>query len=310
MTCNGTVFSGKTRLIASHIHLADNGDGATGSGDPVINFCGNNEPGFINDGTDYLSNCNPYEDGSAYMPDMPGAFVESMNKGMSLASRIRDIGQHPNKYYFNFHSVASWTYWKNHGNGAPVGMCRGVLEMTGSAKPAHHAHNKCFNLFSNVDFNSLIQEYPGNPDSAATGYVSCKLCTSGSMMCNATVFSGKTRLIASHIHLADNGNGATGSGDPVINFCGDNEEGFINDGTKYLSSCQPFKDGSAYMPNMPGAFVESTNKGMSLASRIMDIGQHPDKYYFNFHSVASWTYWQHHGNGSPVGMCRGVMALS
>merc|ERR1712187_1082631 len=101
------------------------------------------------------------------------------------------------------------------------------------------------------------------------------------------VFSGKTRLIASHIHLADNGNGATGSGDPVINFCGDNEEGFINDGTKYLSSCQPFKDGSAYMPNMPGAFVESTNKGMSLASRIMDIEQHPDKYYFNFHSLAS-----------------------
>jgi len=245
------------------------------------------------------------------MPEMPGAFVESENKGMSLASRIRDIGQHPNKYYFNFHSVASWTYWKNHGNGSPVGMCRGMLELTGSAQPAHHAHNQCFNLFSNVAFNSLMQDYPGNPDSAATGYVSCKLCTSGTMTCNGTVFSGKTTLIASHIHLADNGDGATGSGAPVINFCGNNAPGFINDGTDYLSMCNPYdQDGSAYMPDMPGAFVESENKGTSLASRILDIGQHPDKYYFNFHSVASWTYWKHHGNGSPVGMCRGVMALS
>merc|ERR1712228_484703 len=56
--------------------------------------------------------------------------------------------------------------------------------------------------------------------------------------------------------------------------------------------------------------VSSTTAPSISAHAILYIGQHPDKYYFNFHSVASWTYWQHHGNGSPVGMCRGVMALS
>merc|ERR1712146_164903 len=128
------------------------------------------------------------------------------------------------------------------------------------------------------------QTYPGNPDSMATGYTDCYLCTNGTMTCSATVFGGRTRLIASHIHIADNGDGATGSGAPVINFCGDNGDGFINDGTDYRSPCSAYDDGhSAYMPTMFGAFVDGTNMGYTLASRIMDIGMNPHKYYFNFH---------------------------
>lgn len=200
-----------------------------------------------------------------------------------------------------------------------------LSQLRGSARTSHEpvsaqesgewapedSSERCFHIFSDIAMNSLVQDYPGNPDSMATGYTDCYLCTNGTMTCSATVFGGRTRLIASHIHIADNGDGATGSGAPVINFCGDNGDGFINDGTDYRSPCSAYDDGhSAYMPTMFGAFVEGTNMGYTLASRIMDIGMNPHKYYFNFHSIASWAYWKNHGNGSPVGMCRGVLALA
>lgn len=58
-------------------------------------------------------------------------------------------------------------------------------------------------------------------------------CTNGTMTCAASVYCGKTELIATHSHLASNGNGTFGSGDPVINFCGSNGPGMLNDGTEH-----------------------------------------------------------------------------
>lgn len=180
------------------------------------------------------------------------------------------------------------------------------------AAPSMHdpIADKCYNVFANMEFNNLIQDFPSNPDSHGKGYVNCKLCTGGDMTCNANVYGGKTMLIASHIHVATNGNGDTGSGPPVINFCGSNEMGMILDGTAYPEGCMPYKAGDALEGHMKGVFVEGApNAGFTLAQRVQDIGEHPGKYYFNFHSIASWTHWQIENKG-PVGMCRGQLQSS
>jgi len=54
---------------------------------------------------------------------------------------------------------------------------------------------------------------------------------------------------------------------------------------------------------MQGALVAKFNQGMSVKERVGDIVKRPDMYYFNFHSLASWTHWF----PSPQGICRGKM---
>merc|ERR1719471_1166589 len=86
--------------------------------------------------------------------------------------------------------------------------------------------------------------------------------------------------------------------------------GMILDGTKYPEGCMPNKAGDSLNANMKGALVEgASNAGFTLAQRVQDIGENPGKYYFNFHSIASWTYWQLENKG-PVGMCRGQVSSS
>ena len=134
--------------------------------------------------------------------------------------------------------------------------------------------------------------------------------TNSTTTCNASVYGGKTELVASHIHLASDGNGTSGSGDPVINFCGSNGGGMINDHTDYMNECAKYSStGNSLNPEMMGAKVAGTTEGQSLAALVEDSGTNPGKYYLNFHSIASWSYWQMHG-GKPVGMCRGAMQLS
>ena len=74
------------------------------------------------------------------------------------------------------------------------------------------------------------------------------------------------------------------------------------------SPCAHYKNRAAVM-SMTGNFVDGQNAGFTLGSRLKDIASNPSKYYFNFHSIASWTHWQFEGKG-PVGMCRGVMQMS
>jgi len=188
-------------------------------------------------------------------------------------------------------------------------QCSPAKQATKSV-PQAPENDKCYDLYSVLSFNSLVQSFPNNPDSKATGYVYCKLCTSGQMSCSGNVDAGKTPLIASHIHVASNGDGASGSGPPVINFCGDNSPGMILDGSKYLTACSHYNNGAALMSTMEGNFIDGAmNEGFTVASRVQDIGENPGKYYFNFHSIASWTYWQLENKG-PVGMCRGQVSSS
>jgi len=303
MSCDANVHGGKTPLIASHIHVATDGDGGSGSGPPVVNFCGSNIDGLINNGTVYLEACAQYMNGSALMTNMTGKVVQSAaNAGFTLAERVFDIATNPGKYYFNFRSIASWTHWSLRRRG-PTGMCRGQMQRS-SPPPT----NVCFHLFANLNDNSLP---PSNPDSQAYGYVFCLLCTNGTALCNANVYDGKTPLIASHIHVATDGDGAKGSGPPVLNICGNDSAGQTDDGTLYLATCPPYIKGAALLANMTGSFMNppapgTPGAGLTLAERVWDIGTDPSKYYVNFHSNASLTHWM----PSRRGMCRGMMHLS
>jgi len=224
--------------------------------------------------------------------------------------------------------LASWTYWSNHGGG-PVGMCRGVMELSSASVTSREgivgqvpvvaqapvvkeslSDMVCYDLFSTMAWNNLLQSFPNNPDSQAEGFATCTLCTDGKLTCNALVYGGKTPLIASHIHLASNKDGKTGSGEPVFSFCGDNADGLIQLDPPYPEMCAAYMGGNSNNPNMMGVFLNvGANNDMTLADRVRHIGEHPEEYYMNFHSLASWTYWSNHGGG-PVGMCRGVMEKS
>ena len=133
MTCDANVYGGKTPLIASHIHIADNGNGSTGTGDPVINFCGTNGQGSIDDGTPYSEPCMGYSDSDVSENlGMGGRKVDKFTKDLTLKQLVHHIGQNSDNYYLNFHSEGSWAYWKKNGDGLHAamaqGMCRGVMQ--------------------------------------------------------------------------------------------------------------------------------------------------------------------------------------
>jgi len=190
-------------------------------------------------------------------------------------------------------------------------LVAGVTSWVGKASEpvAAMLPDECYSVFANMAYNNLVQGFPNNPDSHAYGYAFCTLCTNGTMSCDANVYGGRTKLIASHIHMATDGDGKNGSGPPVLNFCGSNAAGLINDGTMYLEECPEYMNGAALIANMTGNFVTGNNAGWTLAERVRDIGTRPQSYYLNFHSIASWTHWQLENKG-PVGMCRGEMQLS
>merc|ERR1712187_647396 len=167
------------------------------------------------------------------------------------------------------------------------------------------ADDECFSLFSSMAYNNLLQSFPGNPDSHAQGFATFQLCTSGTLIADtALVYGGQTPLIASHIHLATNGDGESGSGPPVISFCGSNTPGLINAAGPYPEACAPYTAGSSDNANMTGYFIPGENQGTSLSERVQDIAANPGKYYFNFRSVSSCAYCSSAPSGNPVGMCR------
>lgn len=168
--------------------------------------------------------------------------------------------------------------------------------------------NKCYNFYSDLKVNPL-QAYPSNPDSGAFGFATCKMCTNGTMFCRALLHSGKTELIAAHVHLATGAgttDGSTGEGPPVINFCGKNAKGFILDGIDYPRECKSWDQrGVAFNPGMPGILIPNFNRGMTVAQRVEDMARRPGMYYFNFHSLASWAHWY----PTPHGISRGQLVL-
>lgn len=130
MTCDALLYGGRSPIIASHIHTSETDDGRSSEGPPVISFCGDNTDGLINSRPAYPQACSAYKNGKSNNPGMKGVFLLSeANKDISMADRVRDIGQNPGRYYMNFHSLASFTRFKSKGV-SPKGMCRGLMHLS------------------------------------------------------------------------------------------------------------------------------------------------------------------------------------
>ena len=172
----------------------------------------------------------------------------------------------------------------------------------------HHESKRCYNLVSDMKYNNLMQAYANSPDDLSRQWIYYfTLCTDGTLTADANVYGGRMDLIASHVHKCNDGKtGEDCSGPPVINFCGSNDMGMITDAGHYIDECMPYNsNGNSVNTGMTGNMSDGVE--MSISDLVDDIGNYPDKYYMNFHSIASWSYWQSHGDGGPVGMCRGPM---
>jgi len=172
----------------------------------------------------------------------------------------------------------------------------------------HHESKRCYNLVSDMKYNNLMQAYANSPDDLSRQWIYYfTLCTDGTLTADANVWGGRMDLIASHVHKCNDGKtGEDCSGPPVINFCGSNDMGMITDAGHYIDECMPYNsNGNSVNTGMTGNMSDGVE--MSISDLVDDIGNYPDKYYMNFHSIASWSYWQSHGDGGPVGMCRGPM---
>ena len=120
--------------------------------------------------------------------------------------------------------------------------------------------------------NNLSQTFTNNSEAEAWGSATCRLCNNGKMTCDVNVYGGKTLLIASHIHIADNGNGSTSTGDPVINFCGTNGQGSVDDGTPYSAPCTGYNDSDVSENlGMGGRKVGKFTKDLTLEQMVYHI---------------------------------------
>jgi len=311
-----------SEIIATHIHHCEGGDspqtrtGVLCSGPPVVNFCGDNAAGLIADGVNYAEACgSPSAAGVSRTSGMRGSLVPQKGTGTSAAELVRDMAEHPNKYYVNVHTTASYMHFYPHHEGA----CRGPLRSPGAAAPESSTTpapasavpaDRCYSMFSQMSMNEL-QRYKDNPDSAATGYADVTLCTNGTMRATALMFGGASGLIAMHIHQCEGGDSPQTrtadlcNGPPVVNFCGSNAAGLIADGHRYSGPCTPWSAGASRTAGMAGAAVDGG--GAAAVARLVDaIAQHPERYYFNAHTEASYMHWYPHHNG----MARGPMERS
>lgn len=166
--------------------------------------------------------------------------------------------------------------------------------------------NHCYTFVANMRENPL-QEYPENPDSATLGLATILLCTNGTMNATAMLHNGKSMIIATHIHVSNGGggtNGANGEGPPVINFCGSNRPGMVDDNTPYPQECDAWdRTDAVKMTDMPGVLVSMFNRGRTVADRVLAIAAKPEMYFFNVHTFASWKKWR----PNPKGICRGML---
>eukprot|EP00122_Pirum_gemmata_P010178 Pgem_evm1s9410 len=127
-----------------------------------------------------------------------------------------------------------------------------------SAANLNTQKTECFEMFSDMETSSLTKFYD-NPDKNTKGYAEFKLCTNGTMTGMAYVYGGKTELIASHIHEIKNFTDR--SGPPVINFCGDNTQGLINDSfVMYMETCNEYMGGGSMNRNMTGGWLAWDNQ--------------------------------------------------
>ena len=159
---------------------------------------------------------------------------------------------------------------------------------------------KMLQLVSYMKYNNSMQAYANSPDDHAKRYTTFTLCTDGTLTADANVWGGRMDLIASHVHKCNDGKtGEDCSGPPVINFCGSNDMGMITGAGHYMEECMPYNsNGNSVNTGMMGNVSDGVE--MSISDLVDDIGNYPDNYYMNFHSIASWSYWQSHGGGVMI----------
>ena len=69
----------------------------------------------------------------------------------------------------------------------------------------HHESKRCYNLYSYMKYNNLMQAYANSPDDHAKRYTTFTLCTDGTLTADANVWGGRMDLIASHVHKCKHG---------------------------------------------------------------------------------------------------------
>jgi len=193
-------------------------------------------------------------------------------------------------------------------NSSQMDTQAGAIDLHAAERSSLEGPNMCYDFYSRLSVNPL-QAYSSNPDSKASGFATCKMCTNGTMRCSTLLFGGSTQLIAAHIHLAmgaETADASKAEGPPVINLCGTNTQGLILDGIDYPQKCQSWDQrGASHNADMPGVLIPGFNRGTTVAQRVKDMARRPERYYFNFHSMASWT----HFYPTPHGMSRGQLQL-
>lgn len=324
MCTNGTMLAslvlkdGLSDIIATHLYHCQGGltpqkrTGALCSGTPVVNFCGSNGAGLIDDGAPYPQVCAGYDvaTGISRNMAMPGRLVPAL--GLTVKELVLDMIKKPEMYYFNAHSLASYNYW----HPDALGIARGVMEMisypvtTTTLAPVDPDEvDTCYTLYSRLAMNEL-QAYRNNADAHASGYASFSLCANGKMSAMVLVFGGVSEIIATQIHKCEGGDtdGTRSAemcqGPAVIAFCGENKPGYLDVGVEYSQACSPYSNlGASHTENIEGTVVTDRPDPNKTAELVMDIVRRPHQYFFNVHSLDSYGHWY----PRHIGMCRGSM---
>jgi len=326
MCTNGTVTAslvlhdGRSELIATLIHHCSGGStpqkrtGVMCTGPPVVNFCGHDAVGLIDDGTSYTGLCSGYDIGTGISNNlgMPGKLVPSL--GLTVMGLVTDMIENPNSYYFNVHSLASYNQWHPDFRG----VCRGVIELNSApvatttlAPMDPDDADKCYDLYSKLAMNEL-QEYHDNVDASASGYASFTLCANGTLSATVLVFGGVSEVIAMGIHRCHGGDtpmtktAEMCQGPPVIAFCGENANGYLNYGVQYTEACAKYSGlGASITEGVEGTVVPNEQGETNTGELVLDIVRNPHMYFFNVHSLDSYGFWY----PRDIGMCRGSMNI-
>jgi len=316
-------------ILATHIHRCNGGStpqtrtSVLCQGPPVVAFCGDNAPGQMDVGTPYTQPCGALAaDHTAETSDAEGALVEE-NTNMTMDELMRDIIGDPESYYFNVHS--DWS--RMHAYPATdEGMCRGELRLVipttttaqaaATTAPPHSSSSECFFMFSQMVANEL-QQYEDNPEADMSGYADIVICTNGTLRASVQIFGGVPTIIAMHIHRCSGGEtpqtrtAELCGGGAVVNFCGDNSPGLLSNGVDtYPEPCTMAARGEffASIAEMVGVVAPAAGASTpaEVEALVRDMDANPDSYFFNIHTVASFTHWY----PGHRGMCRGPLQRS
>jgi len=189
-----------------------------------------------------------------------GFTVPGSKTGRSVAELVQDIVEHPQAYYFNVHTLASYTYWYP----SSPGVCRGPLQLqTATATTVVDFSNEtnassCYRFTSRMVVSDL-QDYSGNVDSQAWGYSSFTLCSNGTLVVSAYVFAGTSQIVAMRLL-----NWSEHMGSMVIDFC------ICSNGTSQSQGgCPNYSDGWSVPPEILVGVGRVQVRPLPISSRTL-----------------------------------------